>query len=109
MNKRDFITVRLAQGEMHIYDSGGVKLHAYQTGDPLADEVFLLEKAGQFVILESPCFADSIAALDEYLKGKTVTGMLIAYHGAGASFLREVPKYATANAEEYAEKGAAGP
>ena len=36
---------RLAQGEMHIYDSGGVKLHAYQTGDPLADEVFLVEKA----------------------------------------------------------------
>ena len=36
MNKRDFITVRLAQGEMHIYDSGGVKLHAYQTGDPQA-------------------------------------------------------------------------
>lgn len=105
MNKRNFTTVQLSQGEMHIYDLGGVRLHACQTGDPLADEVFLLEKAGQFVILESPCFADSIAALDEYLKGKTVTGMLIAYHGAGASFLREVPKYATANAVEYAEKG----
>ena len=25
MNKRDFTTVRLAQGEMHIYDFGGVK------------------------------------------------------------------------------------
>ena len=37
MNKRDFTTVRLAQGEMHIYDFGGVKLHAYQTGDPPAD------------------------------------------------------------------------
>ena len=105
MNKRNFTTVQLSQGEMHIYDLGGVRLHAYQTGDPLADEVFLLEKAGQFVVLESPCFADSIAALDEYLKGKTVAGMLVAYHGAGASFLREVPKYATANAVEYAEKG----
>ena len=34
-----------------------------------------------------------------------MAGMLVAYHGAGASFLREVPKYATANAVEYAEKG----
>ena len=105
MNKRNFTTVHLSQGEMHIYDLGGVRLHACQTGDPLADEVFLLEKAGQFVVLEPPCFTDSIAALGEYLEDKTVAGMLVAYHGAGASFLREVPKYATANAVEYAEKG----
>ena len=90
MNKRDFTTVRLAQGEMHIYDFGGVKLHAYQTGDPLADEVFLLEKAGRFMVLESPCFSSSIAALGAYMEGRNVAGMLIAYHGAGASFLPEV-------------------
>nr|WP_325211650.1 hypothetical protein [uncultured Oscillibacter sp.] len=105
MNKHDFTTVKLSQGEMHIYDFGAVRLHAYQTGDPLADEVFLLEKAGRFVVLESPCFVDSIAALAEYLEGKTVAGMLVAYHGAGASFLPPVPKYATANAVEYSEKG----
>ena len=59
MNKRDFTTVRLAQGEMRVYDFGGVKLHAYQTGDPLADEVFLVEKEGIFVAIESPCFTAS--------------------------------------------------
>ena len=105
MNKRNFKTIRLGQGEMHVYDFGGVKLHAYQTGDPLADEVFLLEKAGRFVVLESPCFSSSIAALGAYLEGRNVAGMLIAYHGAGASFLPEVPKYATANAIDYAENG----
>ena len=42
MNKKTFTTVRLSQGEMHIYDFGGMRLHAYQTGDPLGDEVFLL-------------------------------------------------------------------
>ena len=98
MNKHNFTTVKLSQGEMHIYDFGAVKLHAYQTGDPLSDEVFLLEKAGRFVVLESPCFVDSIAALSGYLEGKTVAGMLVSYHGAGASFLCSVPKYATANA-----------
>ena len=46
-------------------DFGGVKLHAYQTGDPLADEVFLVEKAGTFVAIESPCFTSSVAALNE--------------------------------------------
>ena len=65
MNKRNFETIRLSQGEMHIYDFGAVKLHAYQTGDPLADEVFLMEKAGRFVVLESPCFTSSAAALSQ--------------------------------------------
>lgn len=105
MNKKNFTTVRLAQGEMHIYDFGGVKLHAYQTGDPLADEVFLVEKAGRFVAIESPCFADSVRALNEYLAGRDVAGVLVAYHGAGAAFLPDAPKYATANAAEYARQG----
>ena len=105
MNKKDFTTVRLAQGEMHIYDFGGVTLHAYQTGDPLGDEVFLLEKAGRFVVIESPCFTAGVAALNAYLAGRDVAGVLIAYHGAGASFLPDVPKYATANAAEYARQG----
>lgn len=105
MNKLDFTTIKLDQGEMHIYDFGGVKLHAYQTGDPLADEVFLLEKSGQFVVLESPCFTDSIAALNRYLDGKPVAGVLVAYHGAGATFQPQAPKYATANAVDYTENG----
>lgn len=105
MNKRTFTTVRLSQGEMRIYDFGGMKLHAYQTGDPLGDEVFLVEKAGRFVVIESPCFVSSVAALNAYLEGRDVAGVLIAYHGAGASFLPDAPKYATANAAEYARQG----
>lgn len=105
MNKKDFTTVGLAQGEIHIYDFGGVKLHAYRTGDPLADEVFLVEKAGKFVVIESPCFTASVAALNEYLAGREVAGVLVAYHGAGAAFLPDAPKYATANAVEYTRQG----
>lgn len=105
MNKRDFTTVRLSQGEVHVYDFGGVKLHACQTGDPLADEVFLVEKAGKFVAIESPCFTDSVAALNDYLAGREVAGVLVAYHGAGATFLPDAPKYATANAVEYSRQG----
>lgn len=105
MNKSNFNTVRLDHGEMHIYDFGAVKLHAYRTNDPLSDEVFLLEKAGNFVILEPPCFVDNIAALTKYLTGRNIAGMLVAYHGAGATFLPDVPKYATANAVAYSQTG----
>ncbi len=64
-----------------------------------------MEKAGKFVAIESPCFTASVTALNEYLAGRDVAGVLVAYHGAGASFLPEVPKYATANAAEYARRG----
>lgn len=107
MNKNAYTTVKLEKGEMNVYDFGAVKLHAYRTDDPIADEVFVLEKAGQAVILESPCFFDSNRALAEYLKERklTVAGMLLAYHMAGASFLPGTRKYATRNADEYGHSG----
>ena len=97
MNKNTYQTVKLDKGEMNVYDFGSVKLHAYKTNDYIDDEVFVLEKNGKAVIIESPCFFDNNRELAEYLKDKTVEGMLIAYHGAGGSFLPEVPKYATQN------------
>ena len=105
MNKNNYATIKLTTGEMNVYDFDGVRLHAYRTNDPLADEVFIVEKAGQSVVIESPCFKDNIAELNDYMKDMTVAGVLVAYHGAGASFLPGVPKYATANAAAYSENG----
>ena len=105
MNKNTFTTVKLNKGEMNIYDFGGVKLHAYKTNDLIDDEVFVVEKNGKAVIIESPCFFDNIRELEEYLSDVEVEGMLIAYHGAGASFLPQVPRYATQNAVEYSANG----
>lgn len=105
MNKNTFTTVKLTKGEMHVYDFDSIKLHAYQTNDLINDEVFVIEKNGKAVILESPCFFDNNQELAEYLKDLSVEGMLIAYHGAGAEFLPDVPKFATQNAKEYAENG----
>ena len=105
MNKNKFTTVKLAKGELNIYDFGTVKLHAYKTNDFIDDEVFIIEKDGRAVIIESPCFFDNNEELSEYLNDIEVTGMLIAYHGAGATFLPDVPKYATQNAKEYSENG----
>lgn len=101
MNKNTFTTVKLAKGEMNVYDFGSVKLHAYKTNDFIDNEVFIIEKNGKAVIIESPCFFDNNKELAEYLKDVEVEGMIIAYHGAGATFLPKVPKYATQNAVEY--------
>ena len=105
MNKNAFKAVKLEKGEMHIYDVGGVRLHAYKTNDFIDDEVFIVEKNGKAVIIESPCFFDNSKELTEYLKDVRVEGMLIAYHGAGATFMPQVPKYATKNAVAYSENG----
>ena len=105
MNKNTFTTVKLAKGEMNIYDFGGIKLHAYKTNDFIDDEVFIIEKNGKVVIIESPCFFDNIKELTEYLDDVEVEGILIAYHGAGAAVLPDVPKYATQNAVNYSENG----
>lgn len=105
MNKTNFQTVKLAKGEMNVYDFGNIKLHAYKTNDFIDDEVFVIEKNGQAVIIESPCFFDNNQELAEYLNDIEVAGMLVAYHAAGAAFLPDVPKFATQNAIDYAEKG----
>lgn len=105
MNKNNYQTVLLEKGEMHVYDFGVVKLHAYRTDDPIQDEVFVVEKNGSAVVIESPCFFDNNAALEKYVAGMNVVGMLIAYHAAGGNFLQSVPKYATLNAKEYGEQG----
>lgn len=105
MNKTAFETVTFAKGEMNVYDFGGIKLHAYKTNDFIDDEVFIVEKNGKAVIIESPCFFDNSKELAEYLQAMTVEGMLVAYHGAGAAFLPDVPKFATQNAIDYSKNG----
>ena len=105
MNKNTFTKVMLNKGEMNVYDFGGIKLHAYKTNDFIDDEVFIVEKNGKAVIIESPCFFDNNKELEQYLDDVEVAGMLIAYHGAGGSFLPDVAKYATQNAVEYSKKG----
>ena len=105
MNKNTYTSVKLTKGEMNVYDFGIIRLHAYKTNDLIDDEVFVVEKDGVAVIIESPCFFDNIQELAEYLQDLEIAGILVAYHGAGATFMPEAPKYATANAVEYSQNG----
>lgn len=107
MKKNAYTTVPMSVGEMRVYNNGEMKLHAYHTGDPINDQVLVVEKNGMAVVVESPCFFDSCKALADYLNvlGLNVAGVLTAYHMAGASFLPGVKKYATKNADEYGHSG----
>lgn len=107
MNKEAYTKQALKKGEMHLYELGGFKLHAYQTNDPIQDEVFIVEKSGTAVLIESPCFFDNNQELSCYLadRGLSVAGMLLAYHMGGGTFLPGAKKYATKNADAYGHSG----
>lgn len=107
MNKNSFQKIPLAKGEMNVYDFGDIKLHSYKTNDFISDEVFIVEKNGKAVIIESPCFFDNNSELETYLSDRKlqIDGMLLAYHMAGGTFLPQVRKYATRNADEYGHAG----
>ncbi len=100
-------TICLKKGEISVYSFGEITLYAYKSNDCLEDEVFILEKNGQAVILESPCFYENIEELKNYLEEQKwqISGILLSYHMAGASFLPQVKTYATKEAEAYGQRG----
>lgn len=107
MNKTANRTVALNKGHMDIYTKNGITLYAYQTKDAIDDEVFILAKEGQGVVIELPCFYDNICELMEFLQQEKiqVVGKLVAYHAAGASFLPAVSAYGTASSIAYNTTG----
>ncbi len=107
MNKNDCRTRPMSVGVMRVYDFGTAKLHAYETGDPINDQTLVVEREGRAVVIEPPCFRESMAALEEYLResGLTVAGVVAAYHMAGAGFCEGVRVYATPEAREYGHAG----
>lgn len=100
--------MKLKTGKMNTIDCGnGLRVHVYDTGDAIADQVIFLEKAGKAVSLELPCFEDSIAAVSQWLADSNIdlVAKLVAYHGAGASFRPDVKVLTTASASAYNTDG----
>ncbi|MDR0886902.1 MAG: hypothetical protein LBN22_11255 [Clostridiales Family XIII bacterium] len=107
MEQKNYKNISLAKGAVRVYDLGTTKLHAYQTNDPMNDEVFILEKNGSAIVIEAPCFVDNIVELTEYIQSLSVQveAQILSYHMAGATFLPTVPVYATQKADEYGHSG----
>lgn len=107
MHTTDCTILPLQHGIMRIYKHNGLTLHAYQTCDPIGDEIFVVENNGHAFIIEYPCFYNNIDELTRYLADNAITveGIFAAYHMAGASFLPTVAVYATPSADTYGHSG----
>lgn len=100
--------ITLENGEMTVMDFKKVRIHVYNTNDAIQDQVIMLEKphligkGGKAVVIELPCFKNSIAEMTKYIKDNKidVQGKLVAYHAAG-DFLPEVKSYMTESAHKY--------
>lgn len=97
----------LDKGYVLVYDFGKIKVHNYNTADYIDDQVILLEKNNKVVVIESTAFYDNNVELENYIDslGLKIDGILLSYHMAGGTFLKNTKKYATHNADEYGHNG----
>ena len=99
--------INLDKGYVLFYDFGNVKVHNYNTADYIDDQVILLEKNGKIAVIESPAFYDNNKELEKYIEslGIELDGILLSYHMAGGTFLKDSKKFATKKADEYGHTG----
>lgn len=69
----------------------------------VVEKPHMIRKGGKGVVIELPCFKDSIAEMTQYLEdqGIEVEGKMVSYHAAGDSFLPDVKAYMTESAHKY--------
>ncbi len=93
----------LKNGSMTTIPFEDMEVRVYNTKDAIDDQVIMLVKNRQAVIIELPCFKNNIDEMTQYLKdeGLTAVGKLVSYHAAGKTFLPEVRSYLTASSEAY--------
>ena len=87
---------------------GGVKLHAYGTGDNMNDYCYVVESPEGLVLIESTAYRENVKAFAEYIVslGKPVAGALFSYHPNGYKSYGDVKIYATDTAlKSWAEGG----
>jgi len=86
---------------------GDMNVRVYSTKDAIEDQVIILDRQGKGIIIELPCFHDSIAELTKYLADNKleIVGKLVSYHAAGSSFLPDVKNYLTESAVAYNTDG----
>lgn len=99
----------LQHGSVATYDFGSITLHAYQTGDAMADECFALETATGVVAIESPAFAANIEEWKHNLDGlnKPLTDIFLSYHPTGGKWYGAAVSHATASAQNAMNEGGA--
>jgi hypothetical protein len=99
--------IKLNHGSVRTYDFDAITLRAYETKNPLNEVCFILEKGDRLVIIELVSFFHNMNEIEEYVRSlkKEIDGVIIAYHAAGGTLFKNVRKYSTKEAVEYAKNG----
>lgn len=92
----------LSSGTVTVYDYGAIKLHAYNTGDALGDEAFIVEGEDALVGIELPSFTAGLDAWSAYVDslGKPMNDIFIDAHATGASYVEGMNVYGTQGARD---------
>ncbi|MBR0168411.1 MAG: hypothetical protein IJQ08_07040 [Synergistaceae bacterium] len=96
-------------GNMSVINfDGGLKLHAYGTGDNMNDYCYVVETPEGLVMIESTAYRENVSAFAEYIRSlnKPLAGALFSYHPNGYKSYGDVKIYATESAlKSWAEGG----
>lgn len=99
--------VELESGTVTVYDYGTLKLHAYNTGDALGDEAFIVESEDALVGIELPSFTAGLDAWSSYVEslGKPMNDIFLDAHVTGASYVEGMNIYGTQAAQDAIANG----
>lgn len=96
----DYKTVELKFGTMRIYERGDETLYAYETKDPIDDQVILVKKGNALVSIEAPLFRDNVEELNDYIKSLNISKsyVLLVDHVSPKDYLPKAELYSTKEA-----------
>lgn len=82
---------KLTFGKLRIYEKGGETLYAYETKDPIDDQVILIRKGDVLVSIEAPLFKDNVSELNAFVRGLKIRKayILLVDHVAPKDYLPE--------------------
>ena len=90
-------TSELKFGTMRIYERGDETLYAYETKDPIDDQVILMKKGDVLISIEAPLFKDNVEELNRYVSALNVlkSYVLLVDHLAPKNYLPEAELLST--------------
>lgn len=96
-NSMEANKMKLGNGAVQIYDFGNLRLHAWQTGDLMSDECFILETPQNIVALEAPPFYFDMGTWKKYVNNlnKPFTDILFSAHIASDDWYGKAKTHAT--------------
>ncbi|GHV07618.1 hypothetical protein FACS189485_18210 [Spirochaetia bacterium] len=107
MMKKTMVMTPLDIGAVRVYDFDGIRLHAYETKNPFADECYLFETGQELIGLEAPLFRDNLTEFADYIQSlnKPLNHLIMAYHPGGGNAFAGSRVYATEAAKKSMGEG----